>query len=278
MMSPLILDSVTMFPADTRGRAAIAASHGGVYAAYLAAEAGIKAVILCDAGIGRMRAGIAGVDSFDRLEVPAATVGHRSARIGDGADCYARGILSHVNKAGYKAGARVGMSTREALQRFDALDLPPSPAPPAIPGEHRQRITDAEIAGVNVVVLDSAGLVTPQDAGHIVLTGSHGALLGGRPETAIKYDVFAAFYNDAGFGADDAGISRLPALQARGIAGLAVSAWSACIGDGLSTYRDGYVAAINAAAKDCGVQIGMPASVAVGWLAQARRRQLEKKI
>ena len=42
----LILDSVTVFPPNARGRAAIAASHGGVYAAYLAAKAGIKAVIV----------------------------------------------------------------------------------------------------------------------------------------------------------------------------------------------------------------------------------------
>ena len=52
----LILDSVTVFPPDARGRAAIAASHGGVYAAYLAAKTGIKAVILCDAGVGMKRA------------------------------------------------------------------------------------------------------------------------------------------------------------------------------------------------------------------------------
>jgi hypothetical protein len=48
------------FPPDARGRAAIAASHGGVYAAYLAAKAGVKAVILCDAGVGRERPASAG--------------------------------------------------------------------------------------------------------------------------------------------------------------------------------------------------------------------------
>ena len=63
----LILDSVTVFPPDARGRAAIAASHGGVYAAYLAAKAGMKAVILCDAGVGREHAGIGGLDWLDGL-------------------------------------------------------------------------------------------------------------------------------------------------------------------------------------------------------------------
>ena len=95
--------------------------------------------------------------------------------------------------------------------------------------------------------INSAGLVLPEDEGHIVATGSHGALLGGKPETAIKIPVFAAIYNDADFGMEDAGIARLPVLDARGIAGACVSAWSARIGDGQSTYRDGFVTAVNSA-------------------------------
>ena len=100
----MILDSVTVFPPDARGRAAIAASHGGVYAAYLAAKAGMKAVILCDAGVGRERAGIGGLDYLDRLGVAAAAIGHRSARIGDGADCFARGA-DHVRQFAGRAGS-----------------------------------------------------------------------------------------------------------------------------------------------------------------------------
>src|SRR3954471_1419101 len=95
-MPSLIFDSVTIFPPEARGRAAIAASHGGVYAAYCAAKAGVKAVILCDAGVGRERAGIGGLDYLGKLGVAAAAIGHRSARIGDGADCFARGTISFV--------------------------------------------------------------------------------------------------------------------------------------------------------------------------------------
>src|SRR3954451_20656309 len=94
----LILDSVTVFPPDARGRAAIAASHGGIYAAYLAAKAGVKAVILCDAGVGREQAGIGGLDWLEQLGMPAAAIGHRSARIGDGADCAHRGVITFANK------------------------------------------------------------------------------------------------------------------------------------------------------------------------------------
>ena len=89
----------------------------------------------------------------------------------------------------------------------------------------------------------------------------------------MKYDVFAAVYNDAGFGADDAGISRLPALEARGIAGACVSAWSARIGDGQSTYHDGFVTAVNARARACGGEIGISAKELVTRLVAARTKE-----
>lgn len=269
MAASLIFDSVTVLPFEARGHAAIAASHGGDYAAYLAAKAGLKAVILCDAGVGRERAGIGGLAYLDRLGVAAAAIGHRSARIGDGADCHARGVISFANKRANDVGASAGMAASEALARFEQADLRPSPTPPAMQ-EARHEIADASVPGVRVSTLDSNALVIPDDIGHIVVTGSHGALLGGRSATAVKYDVFAAIYNDADFGIDDAGISRLPALDRRGIAGATVSAWSARIGDGQSTYRDGYVTALNACAAQYGGEIGISAIELVARLVAAR--------
>jgi hypothetical protein len=270
----LILDSVTVFPPDARGRAAIAASHGGVYAAYLAAKVGIKAVILCDAGVGRERAGIGGLDWLEQLGVPAAAIGHRSARIGDGTDCARRGIIAFANRRAMFLGVAPGMSAREALDRLEWEKLPPCPTPPASE-ERRFRLNEAEAGGVRVHAIDSAGLVLPEDAGHIVATGSHGALLGGKPETAIKIPVFAAIYNDADFGIEDAGIARLPVLDVRGIAGATVSAWSARIGDGQSTYRDGFVSAVNKRAAQCGAEIGISAKELVARLVAARMKELK---
>ena len=103
--APLVTDSVTMLGADARGRAAIAASHGGIYAAYLAAKAGLKAVILSDAGVGRERAGVGGLAYLATMGVPAAAIGHRSARIGDGIDCAKRGIITCVNEPAAAAGS-----------------------------------------------------------------------------------------------------------------------------------------------------------------------------
>jgi hypothetical protein len=265
---------VTTFGPEERGRAALAGSHAGVYAAYLAAKAGVKAVILSDAGVGREQAGIGGLKLLQQLGVPGAAIGHRTARIGDGADAMRRGILTYVNRAAAQIGLRPRMSARVALDLMAASDLPPSPAPPPL-AETRHRIGEAEAAGVAVYALDSASLVTDADRGAIVMAGSHGALLGGRPQTALKIDVFAGIFNDADFGIDDAGISRLPALQARGIAAATVSAWSARIGDGLSIWRDGFVSAVNETAIGHGAELGISAAELVRRLVEARAKELK---
>jgi hypothetical protein len=111
--------------------------------------------------------------------------------------------------------------------------------------------------------------VLPEHRHSIVITGSHGGLLGGRPETALKYDVFGALYNDAGIGKDGAGTSRLPALDARGIAAATVSAASARIGDARSTYEDGVISRVNASAAALGLRDGISAREFVAGLRRA---------
>jgi hypothetical protein len=254
----IILDSVTHLEAAHRGAVVHAASHGGLYAAAYAAGKGVAAVILNDAGIGREQAGIAGLELLAALGVPAAAVSHTSARIGDGHHGAAHGTLSTVNAPAAALGLAPGMACRAALDRLAAAAKVPAPPPPKA-DESRSEIASATVGGAKVIVVDSASLVTPADAGRVIVTASHGGLLGGRPETAIKVPVFAAVYNDAGWGIDGAGVSRLPALDARGIAGACVSAFSARIGDGLSTYRDGFVSALNATAIRHGGRIGQRA-------------------
>ena len=95
--------------------------------------------------------------------------------------------------------------------------------------------------------------------GTIVVTGSHGGLLGGKPETALKYDARAALFNDAGIGIDDAGTTRLAALDARGIAAATVAAASARIGDARSTYEDGILTRVNMSAAALGIAPGVTA-------------------
>src|SRR6266849_6893304 len=263
MPAPIVTaDSITRIgPEEAAGAVVVNASHGGVYAAYLAAKLGAAAAIFNDAGVGRDRAGIGGLDYLQDLGIPAATVGHDTARIGDGADMLARGVITHANALAAALGVRPGMTCRAAAASLQRAVPARHAPPPAIEGAFLL-VREAP----PVWALDSASLVAPEHHDAIVVTGSHGGLLGGRPETALKYDVRAAFYNDAGIGIDEAGVSRLPALDRRGIAAATVSAASARIGDARSTYEDGMLSRGNARAAALGLVPGMSAREAVAIL------------
>lgn len=254
----VVADSVTILPADVAGAVAVVASHGGLYAAHMAAMAGVLGVVLNDAGVGLDRAGIAGLAYLDRFGIPAATIDCHSARIGDGADMAARGVISFANRSAGALGVQAGQAAAVAAARMTvaarfAGDIPP------LPGESRATVA---IAGARrpVVLVDSASLVGAGDAGAVVLTASHGGLLAGRPETAVKAPVHAALFNDAGLGADHSGISRLPALDARGIAGATVDAATARIGDARSAYENGILSFVNETARRLGARPGMAAA------------------
>ncbi len=93
----VLRDSVTKTAPDDAACVLVTGSHGGAYAANLAARAGVRAAIFNDAGQGKDRAGIAGIDDLQELGLAAAAVAHDSARIGDAEDSWARGALSAVN-------------------------------------------------------------------------------------------------------------------------------------------------------------------------------------
>ena len=103
-----VVDSITQLGSDAAGAVAIAASHGGVYAGYLAAKAHLRGVIFSDAGVGLDCAGIGSLAYLDALGMPAACVDYRSARIGDGADLAKRGTISFCNAAAQALGCSAG--------------------------------------------------------------------------------------------------------------------------------------------------------------------------
>ena len=252
----VLRDSVTRTEAEDAGRVLVTGSHGGLFAANLAARARVRAAIFNDAGIGKERAGIAGLAYLEGLAMAAATVGFETARIGDAGDAWARGTISHVNGLAAGLGCAPGLDCAEAARALRAARIPES-APPAL--EETVHLVASEPGAPRVWALDSASLVGPEHAGQIVLLGSHGGLPGGRPEAALAVDALAAVYNDAGIGIEEAGVGRLPALDARAIAGATVAAASARIGDGLSTYRDGVLSRINETAAALGAGAGMTA-------------------
>ena len=265
----LTADSITRVGAEANGAVVVNGSHGGVYAAHLAAKLGVAAAIFNDAGIGRDRAGVAGVDYLAELGVPAAAVGNMTARIGDGADMMARGIVTYVNLLAAALGCQEGTSCRDAshaLAQAAARELAPPPL--------RESDTLLMAEPPAVWALDSAAAVGPEHVGMIVVTGSHGGLLGGRPETALKYDALAALFNDAGIGIDEAGVTRLPALDARNIASATVAAASARIGDARSTYEDGILSRVNSCAAALGAA---PGTSAREFVAIVRRAAAERE-
>ncbi|MBV9554421.1 MAG: hypothetical protein JO032_16695, partial [Alphaproteobacteria bacterium] len=162
--------------------------------------------------------------------VAAATVGYDTARIGDGADMMARGVISHANGLAAALGVAAGQSCRDAAVKLQSARSAKTAPPEAL--EAAFLLVDK---APQVWALDSASLVLPEHKDEIVVTGSHGVLLGGKPETALKYDIAGALYNDAGIGIDKAGVSRLPALDRRGIPAATVAASSARIGDARSS-------------------------------------------
>jgi uncharacterized protein YunC (DUF1805 family) len=272
-LAPIVVaDSITrVVEAEAAGAVVVNASHGGVYAAYLAAKLGAAAAVFNDAGVGRDRAGISGLDYLQELGMPAATVGHDTARIGDGVDMMARGRITHANALAEALGCRPGMACRKAASALQRAEPARQKPPPALEAAFLV-IADPP----RVWALDSASLVAPEHRDAIVLTGSHGGLLGGRPETALKYDVRAAFYNDAGIGIDEAGISRLPALDLRGIPAVTVAAANARIGDARSTYEDGVLSRVNARAATLGLAVGMAAREAVAILRRAFSKETNR--
>ncbi|MEM7405830.1 MAG: hypothetical protein AAF458_11095 [Pseudomonadota bacterium] len=247
--------TATKLPEDPTGKVIVCGSHGGAYAGYLVARTTAGSVILNDAGVGRDRAGIGTLTLCEAIDMPAATVGHESARIGDAMDMYVRGVISHVNEPARALGCTPGMSCGEAAARLEAAGPHRSPRAYA----EARTLLGQTSQGLRIVCVDSISLVDESDVGQVVLSGSHGAVVSGQRALAIRVKAAAAFFNDAGVGADGAGISRLPVLDEMGVAGVTVTTMSARIGDARSTYEDGVVSAVNACAAAFGLATGMRA-------------------
>lgn len=257
--SVIVAATVTKLPSTARGAVLLTGSHGGLFAGSVALAAGVRAAVFHDAGLGLDDSGVASLALFDGLGVPAAAVGHETARIGDADDMLARGRLTRVNAAARALGVRPGMRCEDALPLMataSAADYAPPRAQEARSTLELPSVSRGASRGV--VLVDSASLVSTEvDRGAIVVTGSHGGLIGGDPAAALQTDAFAAVFHDAGIGIDQAGIGRLPVLDDRGIAGLAADGMTCRIGDARSVYETGIVSACNETAARLGALPGM---------------------
>jgi hypothetical protein len=258
----LAVPTVTKLGSETEGSVLVGGSHAAIFTTYLTLKAGARAAIQHDAAFGRERAGIAGMAWAEQFGFAMAAVDGRTARIGDGANMLKRGIISAVNKHAAACKVKPGMTCSEAANLLRSAAQPTTRPAPML--ETRSEVT-LPGSGKVIVMVDSVALARESDAGGIVLTGSHG----GTPSDgyAAKVGMQVVLFNDAGFGVEYAGIASLPVLDQKGIAAATVSAFSARIGDGRSTYEDGIISAANARALALGAVIGAPAKVFVAAVA-----------
>jgi len=234
----------------------ICGSHGGIAAAIFAIKYHVKGVIFNDAGCGKEQAGIAGIFLLEKFGILGACVDTFTSCIGLGLETN-RGTISYVNSIALSAGIKSKMSAQETAglmaswtrNSFNKDDI-------SLPKEKEINI---KIADNNryIISLDSNSMIKKEHINSIILTGSHGGLVGDLP--AVKFPVRAAFYNDAGVGKNKAGISRLDWLQQNGIVGATVSTDSAKIGVGFDTYNSGIISFINQLGLEAGLKRGMSA-------------------
>lgn len=127
--------------------------------------------------------------------------------------------------------------------------------------EHPENIRDAR-------VLDSITKLTREDAGRVVIAGSHGGSYAAY--CAARGEVRAVVLNDAGVGWQRAGIAGLDDLQRWGVPAATASYRSCRIGDGADMARHGVISFVNALAQDLGCEPGMTVSGAAARLAHAQ--------
>jgi hypothetical protein len=113
----LLVDSITQIDAGDAGAIVVAGSHGGASSGEVACSLPLAAVFFNDAGIGKDEAGVAALAMLQQRGVPAGTVAHTSACIGDARDAWRHGIVSRLNDAARERGWREGESLRALVGR-----------------------------------------------------------------------------------------------------------------------------------------------------------------
>ena len=117
-MTVVLIDSITQVEAGDTGRVVVSGSHGGTSAASFAADVPAALYVFNDAGTGKDRAGIAGLNMLEAVSIAAVAVRHDSARIGDARDTLENGVVSAFNDRAASFGAAVGMTVPVLIALF----------------------------------------------------------------------------------------------------------------------------------------------------------------
>lgn len=258
----ILLDSLGDLQSDNVSPILVCASHcgdNGTFARKLK-NCHVKAVFLNNAGIGKNQAGISGLVHYEAENILACAVDCNSAEIGVARDTWESGIISHTNAHAHDAGVQIGDSVQEAVAKIINLIKRPSSNHININIEsiviEKEESTgkvvlkkqiQTQIDGVSITVSDSITFLNGNNAGDIVVCGSHGGVSAGH--YAQKHSLKAVFFNDAGIGKNNAGIKSLDALNDAGIIACTVDCMSAEIFNGQDTLDNGIITVCNQLAK-----------------------------
>lgn len=113
----LLMSSISEIQPQDENMIVIAGSHAGTNVAEYTLRHTLRAAFFNDAGNGKDNAGTISLGTFEQKGLPAATVSHNSARIGDAADSLENGVISHVNGPARALGFAVGDKLRDAIER-----------------------------------------------------------------------------------------------------------------------------------------------------------------
>ena len=126
-----------------------------------------------------------------------------------------------------------------------------------------------------LVLLDSIGHVGDQHAGEVIVSGSHGGTSAADYILRLAQAPYAALFNDAGRGKDNAGLAGLPLLQARGVIAATYSHLSARIGDAADGLANGVITELNELALQAGLRTGWTVAQAVARMTATTSSQPE---
>jgi hypothetical protein len=235
------------------------ASYSGVFCAKLVAPFKPRAAIGLDCTIGKDGAGVAALHFYEALGIPAAAADVMTAEMGNGLDLFENGIITRVNALAEDAGVTVDMKVTDAAMLIGRKVS-------AFQGVRTNRVVvTTSSAGRSIICTDSIAYALPEDLNRNVLcVGGHtGSSVIGYLETFRPHGFLCS---DGGIGKNRSGLVALEAVNRSGLAGASVSAASARMGDGRSTYYDGEVSAMNALAAAKGVKVGQKATEAAALL------------
>lgn len=258
----------------------VCASHCGDNGAFArkVKNCQVKAVFLNNAGIGKNQAGISGLPHYEAEHVLACAVDHNSAEIGVARDTWESGIISHTNSRAEAAGIQIGDSVQNAVAKIINILKHPLSTPESMNSESLiskeeknagskadiKKQIQTEVDGVTITVTDSITFLNENNAGDIVVCGSHGGVSAGH--YAQKRHVKAVFFNDAGIGKNNAGIKSLASLSEAGILACTVDCMSAEIFNGQDILENGIISVCNQLAKARNIKEKMTVKEALKYI------------